>query len=123
MLAMTKGGTAMRNIPIPVDVSRLQFTAVKGARPKVVNRDTGEIKLDKNGHTVYEILLTVEDEYDRVELVKVGTSVEPTVNAGDAVTPSALVGDVCEQTAQTGGLRWGTAYLASSVLAAGADRA
>src|SRR3954462_14945996 len=98
MLAMTKGGTAMRNIPIPVDVSRLQFTAVKAARPKVVNRDTGEIKLDKSGKTVYEILLTVEDEPDRVELVKVATSNEPQVNAGDEVTPVELVGYVWEQT-------------------------
>ncbi|MBO3748791.1 hypothetical protein J5X84_22155 [Streptosporangiaceae bacterium NEAU-GS5] len=113
----------MRNIPIPVDVSRLQFTAVKSARPKVVNRDTGEIKTDKNGKTVYEILLTVEDEYDRVELVKVATSTEPAVNAGDEVTPVELVGYVWEQTTKTGELRWGIAYRASSIVAAAADRA
>jgi hypothetical protein len=39
----------MRNIPIPVDTSRLTFVVVTAPRPRLVSQETGEIKTDKSG--------------------------------------------------------------------------
>ncbi|WP_219465670.1 SCO3933 family regulatory protein [Nonomuraea rhizosphaerae] len=107
----------MRNIPIPVDTAKLQFTCVKAARPRLVNKDTGEIKTDKNGQTVYEITMTVEDESGRIELVKIATSGEPAIVAGQEVTPVDLVGYVWE-ISQGGSTRWGISYRAASIVPA-----
>ena len=108
----------MRTIPIPVDVTKLQFVCVRAPRPRVLNQDTGEIKTDKNGNTVYEIVLSVEDEFGRIELVKVGTSGEPQVTAGQDVIPIDLVGYVWEMS-RGGEARWGVSYRASSIVPAG----
>ncbi|MGW4644512.1 SCO3933 family regulatory protein [Sphaerisporangium sp. NPDC004334] len=102
----------MRTIPIPVDTNRLQFTCVKAARPRLVNKDTGEIKRDKNGNIVYEVTVSVEDDFGRLELLKIGTSAEPDITAGDEVTPVNLIGYVWEQSIQ-GVMRWGIAYKAT----------
>ncbi|GGK62728.1 hypothetical protein Ppa06_20970 [Planomonospora parontospora subsp. parontospora] len=104
----------MRNIPIPVDVARLQFICVKAPCPRVINKDTGEIKTDKtSGQTVYEVLCSVEDASGKIELVKVGVVGEPPVSPGDQVTPVGLIGYVWELSG-----RWGIAYRASAVLPA-----
>lgn len=105
----------MRTIPIPVDTSRLNFTCVKPARPRLVNRDTGEIKRDKDGKIVYEVTVSVEDTFGRLELLKIGTSVEPDISAGDEVTPVNLVGYVWEQMIG-GAARWGIAYKAADFI-------
>ncbi|GAA2846693.1 hypothetical protein GCM10010517_03460 [Streptosporangium fragile] len=102
----------MRNIPIPVDVSRLQFICVKAPCPRIVNKDTGEIKTDKvSGQTVYEVLFSVEDTTGKIELVKIGIAGEPPVSPGDAVRPIGLVGYVWELSG-----RWGIAYRATSLV-------
>ncbi|WP_326645053.1 hypothetical protein OG884_12020 [Streptosporangium sp. NBC_01755] len=109
----------MRTIPIPVDVTKLQITCVKPAKPRLVSKDTGEIKRDKNGNVMYELTLLVEDEFNRMELVKVSTTPEPQITAGEEVVPVGLVGYVWEQ-----GGRWGISYRATSFLPAGsADHA
>ncbi|MBG0818181.1 hypothetical protein [Planomonospora sp. ID82291] len=106
----------MRNIPIPVDVARLQFICVKAPCPRVINRDTGEIKTDKaSGQTVYEVLCSVEDAFGKIELVKVSVVGEPPVSPGDQVNPVGLVGYVWELSG-----RWGIAYRASALLPAAA---
>jgi hypothetical protein len=110
----------MRTIPIPVDTSQLQFTCVKAARPRLVNKETGEIKRDKNGNIVYEVTVTVEDDFGRLELLKIGTSVEPDISPGDEITPVGLIGYVWEQTIQ-GAARWGIAYKAASFVRATSD--
>jgi hypothetical protein len=107
----------MRTIPIPVDTSKLQFTCVKAARPRLVNKETGEIKRDKNGNIVYEVTVTVEDDFGRLELLKIGTSAEPDISPGDEITPVGLIGYVWEQTIQ-GAARWGIAYKAASFVRA-----
>ncbi len=35
--------------PIPVDTARLTFVCVTDPRPRLVSKDTGEIKTDRNG--------------------------------------------------------------------------
>jgi hypothetical protein len=99
----------MRNIPIPVDTNRLHFTCVKAPRPRLVNQDTGEIKKDKDGQIVQEVVLLAEDESGRIELVKVGLSGDATIAPGDEVIPVGLVGYVWEM-----GQRWGISYRATS---------
>ncbi|GAA1290353.1 hypothetical protein Psi02_15570 [Planotetraspora silvatica] len=108
----------MRTIPIPVDVTKLQFVCVRAPRPRILNQDTGEIKTDKNGQTVYEIVMSVEDELGRIELVKVSTSGEPQVAAGQDVTPVNLVGYAWE-ISRGGDTRWGISYRAASIVPAG----
>ncbi|MEU7004501.1 hypothetical protein [Nonomuraea sp. NPDC046570] len=103
----------MRSVPIPVDVSKLTITCVKAPAPRVLNRDTGEIKTDKNGNTVYEVTVSVEDEFGRIELVKIGIAGEPPIRAGDPVNAVGLLGYVWEIAG-----RWGIAYRASALLPA-----
>jgi len=51
----------MRNIPIPVDTARLTFVCVTDPRPRLISKDTGEIKTDRNGQTVYQVGLSAAD--------------------------------------------------------------
>ncbi|MGW0807175.1 SCO3933 family regulatory protein [Nonomuraea sp. NPDC002799] len=101
----------MRTVPIPVDTNKLAITCVKAPRPRVLNRDTGEIKTDKNGNTVYEVTVSVEDEFGRIELVKIGITGEPPITVGDTVNPVGLLGYVWEIAG-----KWGIAYRASALL-------
>lgn len=104
----------MRSIPIPVDTSRLTFVVVTAPRPLLVSQETGEIKTDKNGRTVYTVGLSAADATGRVELVNVSVSGEPPVTVGQVVEPAGLVGFTWEQV-RNGQLRWGIAYRADSI--------
>ena len=104
----------MRNIPIPVDTGRLTFVCVTDPRPRLVSQDTGEIKTDRNGQTIYQVGLSAADVSGRVELVNVSVSGEPQVRVGQVVQPAGLVGFVWEQ-ARGGQTRWGIAYRADSI--------
>ncbi|MEQ4724926.1 hypothetical protein [Nonomuraea sp. B19D2] len=106
----------MRTIPIPVDTTKLVITCVKAPKPRLLNKDTGEIKTDKNGNTVYEVTVSVEDEFGRIELVKIGTSGEPPISAGQQVNPTGLVGYVWEIAG-----RWGISYRAAALLPVDAE--
>jgi hypothetical protein len=104
----------MRSIPIPIDTSRLTFVVVTAPRPRLVSQQTGEIKTDKNGRTVYTVGLSAADATGRVELVNVSVSGEPPVGVGQVVEPAGLVGFTWEQV-RDGQLRWGIAYRAESI--------
>jgi hypothetical protein len=105
----------MRNIPIPVDTNRLSFVCVAVPRPRLVNKDTGEVKVDKQGHTVFQVgLSAAEIDSGRVELINVNVSGDPDVTVGQVVEPVGLVGFVWEQT-RGGEMRWGIAYRAGSI--------
>ncbi|MBF8186255.1 hypothetical protein ITP53_10955 [Nonomuraea sp. K274] len=106
----------MRTIPIPVDTTKLVITCVKAPKPRLVNKDTGEIKTDKNGNTVYEVTVSVEDEFGRIELVKIGTSGEPPISAGQQINATGMVGYVWEISG-----RWGISYRAAALLPAGGE--
>jgi hypothetical protein len=104
----------VRNIPIPVDTARLTFVVVTAPRPRLVSQETGEVKIDKSGRTVYTVGLSAADATGRVELVNVSVSGEPPVGVGQVVDPAGLVGFTWEQV-RNGQLRWGIAYRAESI--------
>ncbi len=112
----------MRNIPIPVDVLRLTFVVVTDPRPRLVSHETGEVKTDRNGQTVYQVGLSAADVTGRVELVNVSVSGEPDVKIGQVVVPARLVGFVWEQT-RNGEVRWGIAYRADAITPASTAQA
>jgi hypothetical protein len=111
----------MRNIPIPVDTSRLTFVCVTPPRPRLVNQDTGEIKTDKQGRTIYQVGLSASDPNGRAELINVSVPGEPPVAVGQVVELSGLVGFAWEQI-RNGQTRWGIAYRAESIAAAQVTR-
>jgi hypothetical protein len=104
----------LRNIPIPVDVARLTFVCVTDPRPRLVSQETGEVKKDRSGQTVYQVGLSAADASGRVELLNVSVSGEPQVRVGQVVEPAGLVGFVWEQT-RNGEARWGIAYRADAI--------
>ncbi|GAB1819638.1 SCO3933 family regulatory protein [Herbidospora sp. RD11066] len=106
----------MRTIPIPVDPTRLTITCVKNPKPRLQNRETGEIKLDKTGQVVYEVTVSVEDDSGRIELMKIGISGEPAVAAGQQINPVGLVGYLWDFEG-----RWGISYRAAALLPVGED--
>jgi len=112
----------MRNMPIPVDTTKLTFVCVADPRPRVLNKETGEVKTDKNGQTVYEVAVSAADDSGRIELLRLGVSGEPSVNVGMPVRPVDLVGYAWEMTRE-GTTRWGISYRAASILPASADGA
>jgi hypothetical protein len=104
----------MRNIPIPIDTTRLAFVAVTEPRPRLVSQKTGEVKVDRSGQTVYQVGLSAADPTGRVELINVNVSGEPQVHVGQMVNPAGLVGFVWEQV-RDGEARWGIAYRADAI--------
>src|SRR5512139_2875818 len=108
----------MRNIP--VDTTALSFVCVSPPRPKLVDQDTGEVKVDRNGATVYTVGLSAADTSGRVQLINVSISADPPVTLGQIVTPVGLVAFPWEQR-QGGELRWGIAYRADQILPATAS--
>ncbi|HEV2372745.1 MAG TPA: hypothetical protein VGS19_11300 [Streptosporangiaceae bacterium] len=112
----------MRNIPIPVDTTRLTFVCVTDPRPRLVSQDTGEVKVDRNGQTVYQVGLSAADATGRVELVNVSVAGEPQLKVGQVAEPVGLVGFVWEQT-RNGEVRWGIAYRADAITAAASAKA
>ncbi|GLZ15080.1 hypothetical protein Acsp04_53150 [Actinomadura sp. NBRC 104425] len=100
---------------IPVDVSALTFVCVSAPRPKLVSRETGEVKVDRDGNTVFTVGLSAAGESGRVELLNVAVSGDPGVTVGQVVRPVGLVAFPWER--QAGGrLRWGIAYRAAQIV-------
>ncbi|MEV4003011.1 hypothetical protein [Actinomadura sp. NPDC049753] len=103
----------MRNIP--VDVSALTFVCVSPPRPKLVNQDTGEVKTDRNGQTVFTVGLSAADSMGRVDLLQVAVTGDQSITLGEVVTPVGLVAFPWE--AVLGGeKRWGVAYRADRIV-------
>lgn len=102
----------MRNIP--VDTSALSFVCVSAPRPKVVNQDTGEVKVDRNGQTVFTVGLSAADASGRVDLLNVAVVGDQSVTIGEVVTPVGLVAFPWE--AVLGGeKRFGVAFRAERI--------
>ena len=81
----------MRNIPMPIDTGRLTFVCVTDPRPRLVSVETGEVKVDRSGQTVYQVGLSAADVNGRAELVNVNVSGEPQVRIGHDNERAALI--------------------------------
>ena len=102
----------MRNIP--VDTSVLTFVCVSAPRPKLVNQETGEVKTDRHGQTVFTVGLSAADATGRVDLLNVAVAGDQSVTVGEVVQPVGLVAFPWE--AVLGGeKRWGIAYRADRI--------
>ncbi|MDL4776358.1 hypothetical protein [Actinomadura xylanilytica] len=99
---------------IPVDTSNLTFVCVSAPRPKLVSQETGEVKVDRDGNTVFTVGLSAADEMGRVELLNVSLPGDQSVTIGQIVRPVGLVAFPWEQT-RNGEKRWGIAYRAKAV--------
>lgn len=108
----------MRNIP--VDISELTFVCVSAPRPKLVNQETGEVKVDRGGNTVFTVGLSVADQVGRVELLNVAVPGDQSVTIGQIVTPVGLVAFPWEQFIG-GEKRSGVAYRANRIILAAAS--
>lgn len=105
----------MRNIP--VDISNLTFVCVSAPRPKLVNQDTGEVKVDRDGKTVFTVGLSAADEMGRVDLLTISIPSDQDVSLGQVVTPVGLTAFPWE--AVLGGeKRWGIAFRAAGIVPA-----
>lgn len=82
----------MRNIP--VDVSGLSFMVAGEPEPKIVDRETGEVKKDSEGRDLYTIPLLPQPNDDRRNPVIVVTFPSedfPRISQGIKVRPVGLV--------------------------------
>jgi hypothetical protein len=102
---------------IPVDVSKFTFVCVSASRPRVANQETGEVKVDRDGNTVYQVGLSAADESGRVELVNVSVSGNPGTAVGQVVVPVGLVAFPWEQV-RNGERRSGIAFRAAQIVPA-----
>lgn len=107
----------MQNIGIPVDTTRLTFVCVAPPQPKVTNKETGEVKVDREGRTVYQVGLSVSNEAGRIDLVTVNVPGDPSVQVGQIVTVPDLIARPWEQVFG-GRQRHGISFGATTVLAA-----
>ncbi|GAA1565457.1 hypothetical protein GCM10009678_55630 [Actinomadura kijaniata] len=102
---------------IPVDTTALTFVCVAPPRPKLANQETGEVKIDRDGKTVFTAGLSAADEMGRVELVNVSLSKDPEITVGQIVRPVGLVAAPWDREIN-GRLRWGIAYRAADIVPA-----
>lgn len=112
----------MQNIGIPVDTSGLTFVCIAPSRPKITNQETGEVKVDREGRTVYQVGLSVANQAGRVDLVTVNVPGEPSVQVGQIVTVNELIARPWQQVIN-GERRHGISFAASAVLPASVAQA
>src|SRR5688572_23512829 len=106
----------MRNISI--DTNRLLFVCIPDPRPKLVGMETGQIKADKAGNTVFTVGRSAADRLTGpAELMNVSISTDPGVTIGQIVTPVGLTAIPWEQT-RNGQSRSGVAFRADSIVQA-----
>ncbi|MFC5748335.1 hypothetical protein [Actinomadura rugatobispora] len=86
-------------------------------RPKLVDQDTGEVKVDRSGRTVFTVGLSAADPMGRVELLNISVSGDQEVTLGQIVSPVGLVAFPWEQV-RNGEKRWGIAYRADRIVPA-----
>jgi hypothetical protein len=112
----------MQNIGIPVDTSVLTFVCVAPPRPKITNKATGEVKVDRDGRTVYQVGLSVANEDGRIDLVTVNVPQDPDVRVGQIVTVPGLIARPWDQVIN-GEARHGVSFGAPTILPASAVQA
>jgi hypothetical protein len=117
-LTKIRSKEALRVRNIPVDLAALTFVCVSAPRPKLVSKETGEVKVDRDGRTVFTVGLSAADAMGRVELVNVSVPGDQDVSIGQIVRPVGLVAFPWEQVLG-GQKRWGVAYRAEQIAVVG----
>jgi hypothetical protein len=112
----------MQNIGIPVDTTSLTFVCVAPPHPKLTNRETGEVKVDAEGRTVFQVGLSVANEAGRIDLVTVNVPGDPEIGVGQVVTVSGLIARPWQQVIG-GQNRHGISFAASAVVPVSTVRA
>lgn len=112
----------MQNIGIPVDTANLTFVCVAPPHPKITNQETGEVKVDREGRTVYQVGLSVATEAGRIDLVTVNVPCDPEVQVGQIVTVPDLIARPWKQVFN-GQERHGISFGAPTVLPVSAVQA
>jgi hypothetical protein len=105
----------VQSIGIPVDTRALTFVCVAPPRPKITNQETGEVKVDREGRTVYLVGLSVVNQAGRVDLVTVNVPGDPGVQVGQIVTVPDLLARPWQQVIG-GEQRHGIMFAASAVV-------
>ncbi|MCD0482136.1 hypothetical protein LO771_06820 [Streptacidiphilus sp. ASG 303] len=63
---------------IPVDVARLgTLMCVVPPEPKLINQETGEVRRDREGVTVYTVGVSVRQDGRRASVIEIAVSGEP----------------------------------------------
>ncbi|MFJ8738011.1 hypothetical protein ACIRL2_01435 [Embleya sp. NPDC127516] len=104
---------------IPVDTNRLgALLCVVAPEPKLVSRETGELKTDRDGVTVWTVGVSVRQQGTRrASVIEIAVSGEPSgISEGVRVTVAGLVAFTWEQNG-----RHGTSFRADSITLAAAD--
>ncbi|MCX9191997.1 hypothetical protein C3Y87_11340 [Carbonactinospora thermoautotrophica] len=102
---------------IPVDTSAMTFVAMGGAKPKIKDPRTGEVRVTEDGRTLYTVVLMAirDDEGEQVK-VTVAAAEPPVFRAGMPVRVEGLEAFGWEtKDPRTGELRHGIAFRAASV--------
>jgi hypothetical protein len=106
---------------IPVDVDQLVFIAMGDPRPKLRNRQTGEVATDKQGRPTYVVpvaaLRADDEEEGDGSLIKIQVSGEPVgIRRGLPIQVESLMARSWEiRDEKTGEPRFGISYWARSL--------
>ena len=100
---------------IPVKDSALEFTAAGAPTPRVKDRDTGELRTDSEGRTLYQITVLAGRVGGDGELIKVTVAGKPEgIRRGTPLTVTGLEAIPWAQL-RNGVLYSGVAYRAETV--------
>jgi hypothetical protein len=104
---------------IRVDITGTVFLAAGPPVPKVGNRQTGEVKTDRDGRTLYEVpVLKRDPDASRAGLITIAVAGEPDgVDMGVPLKVSGLIAYAWE-IRENGTFRSGVSYRAESLTAA-----
>ena len=112
---------------IPVDVARMVFLAMESPRPKVKDRRTGEVAVDRDGRPVTVVRCAcvpadeASDEDAALEVIQTVAEVPP-LRRGSQVTITGLVARPWSFRDERGEVKAGVTYWADSIVPVGPQR-
>lgn len=100
---------------IPVKDSGLEFTAAGAPTPRIKDRDTGELRKDSEGRTLYQVTVLAGQSGGDGELIKITVAGKPEgIRRGVPITVTGLIAIPWAQL-RNGVLYSGVAYRAESI--------
>lgn len=78
---------------IPVDTARLgALRCAIAPEKKISNSETGEVKKDRDGNTIYTVAVTVRQDRRRISVIEIAVSGEPKgIEEGQVIKVTGLV--------------------------------